>query len=104
VLSGEDLANAGPIGLIQDLAAQAAFGVTSIERNGHHYFTGLSQFPAALQRHALAQHPDLFVRSEQGWPRLHIRDGRIAIGSVNAAPFGVPGTVDLSELTSESLA
>ncbi|MGH7944674.1 MAG: hypothetical protein ACREH8_12265 [Opitutaceae bacterium] len=104
VLSGEDLANAGPIGLIQDLAAQAAFGVTSIERNGHHYFAGLSQFPAALQRHALAQHPDLFVRGTQGWPRLEIRGGQIAIGTVNAAPFGVPGEVDLSELTAESLA
>jgi hypothetical protein len=104
VLSGEDLANAGPIGLIQDLAAQAAFGVTTIERNGHHYFAGLSQFPQALQRHAIEQHPELFVRSTQGWPRLNIRGGRLAIASVNAAPFGVPGTVDLSELRAESLA
>jgi hypothetical protein len=104
VLSGEDLANAGPIGLIQDLAAQAAFGVTSIERNGHHYFAGLSQFPPALQQHALTRHPDLYVRASQGWPRLDIRAGRVAIGSVNAAPFGVPGQVDLSELPAESLA
>ena len=103
VLSGEDLANAGPVGLIQDLAAQAAFGVTSIERNGHHYFAGLSQFPPALQRHALAHHPDLFISSTQGWPRLDIRGGRIRIGSVNAAPFGVPGAVDLSELNGEEL-
>ena len=103
MLSGEDLAIAGPVSLAQDLAAQAAFGVTSVERNGHHYFTGLSQFPGALQEHALAQHADLFVRAPQGWPRLNIRNGRIAIGSVNAAPFGVPGEVDLSELKSESL-
>jgi hypothetical protein len=104
VLSGEDLANAGPIALIQDLAAQAAFGVTTIERNGHHYFAGLSQFPSALQQHALTRHPDLFVRAAQGWPRLDIREGRIAIGSLNSAPFGVPGDVDLSELKAESLA
>jgi hypothetical protein len=104
VLSGEDLANAGPIGLIQDLAAQAAFGVTSVERNGHHYFAGLSQFPRALQSHALEQHADLFVRSGQGWPRLDIQQGRIALGSVNTAPFGVPGEMDLSELAAESLA
>jgi hypothetical protein len=103
VLSGEDLANAGPIGLTQDLAAQAAFGVTSIERNGQHYFAGLSQFPPALQRFALAQYPNLFVRGPQGWPRLDIRDGRLWLDSVNAAPFGVPGEVDLSELTSEAL-
>jgi hypothetical protein len=103
VLSGEDLANAGPIGLTQDLAVQAAFGVTSIERNGQHYFAGLSQFPPALQRFALAQYPNLFVRAPQGWPRLDIRDGRLRLDSVNAAPFGVPGEVDLSELTSEAL-
>ena len=104
VLSGEDLVNAGPVGLIQDLAAQAAFGVTSIERNGHHYFAGLSQFPRPLQQHALAHHPDLFVQSSQGWPRLDIRGGRIALDSVNAAPFGVPGDPDLSELRREQLA
>jgi hypothetical protein len=104
VLSGEDLANAGPIGLLQDLAAQAAFGVTSIERNGHHYFAGLSQFPRGLQQHALTHHADLFVRAPQGWPRLHIQNGRIALGSVNAAPFGVPGEVDLTELAAETLA
>jgi hypothetical protein len=103
VLSGEDLANAGPIGLTQDLAAQAAFGVTSIERNGQHYFTGLSQFPPALQHYALAQFPDLFVRAKQGWPRLNIRDGRLDLSSVNAAPFGAPGEPDLSELSAESL-
>ena len=103
VLSGEDLANVGPIGLIQDLAAQAAFGVTSIERNGHHYFAGLSQFPRALQQQALTRHPDLFVRAPQGWPRLDIHNGRISLLSVNAAPFGVPGEVDLSELNSELL-
>jgi hypothetical protein len=104
VLSGEDLANAGPIGLMQDLAAQAAFGVTSVERNGHHYFAGLSQFPPALQEHALARHPDLFVRSTQRWPRLDIRAGRIALDSVNAAPFGVPGEVNLTELSRETVA
>jgi hypothetical protein len=103
VLSGEDLANAGPIGLTQDLAAQAAFGVTSIERNGQHYFAGLSQFPPELQRFALNHYPELFVNGNQGWPRLEIRDGRLDLRSVNVAPFGVPGDVDLSGLTAESL-
>lgn len=104
VLSGEDLANVGPIALIQDLAAQAALGVTSVERNGHHYFAGLAQFPPALQAHALEAHPDLFVRSPAGWPRMLIRDGQIAIGSVNAAPFGVPGEIDFSGVPREELA
>lgn len=101
VLSGEDLCNVGPLSTLQDLAAQAALGVTSVERNGHHYFTGLEQFPRALQRHAIEQHPDLYVLLPSGSPRLDIRSGRLALGTVNAAPFGIPGEVDFSELAPE---
>ncbi len=98
VLSGEDLTNVGPIALAQDLAAAAALGIASIERNGHHYFAGLSQFPPALQELALARHGDLFTRTQQGWPRVDVRHGRLALGSVNAAPFGVAGEPDLTGL------
>lgn len=111
VLSGEDLGNVGPISTLQDLAAQAALGVTSVERNGHHYFAGLAQFPGALQKHALAQHGDLYIRAGVGpvagpmsdWPRLDIQRGGLALGSVNAAAFGVPGEIDLSELKTEEV-
>lgn len=103
MLSGEDLTNLGPVALIQDLAAAAALGITSTERNGHHYFAGLSQFPPALQQHALTQHPDLFVRSAQGWPRVNIHEGQLTLGSINAAPFGIPGELDLCGLPSEEL-
>jgi hypothetical protein len=99
LLSGEDLGSVGPLSPLPDLAAQAALGVTSVERNGHHYYQGLAQFPAALQEHALRHHGDLYVRTAAGWPRIAIRDGRLAIGSVNAAPFGLPGEVDLSGLS-----
>ncbi len=102
VLSGEDLCNVGPLSTLQDLAAQAALGVTTVERNGHHYFTGLDQFPPAIQRHALEQHPDIYVRMPSGVPRLDIRGGRLALGTVNAAPFGIPGEVDLSALSADS--
>lgn len=101
VLSGEDLTNVGPIALTQDLAAAAALGITTIERNGHHYFAGLSQFPATLQAHAQSHHSDLFTRSPEGWPRVDVREGRIRLGTVNRAPFGVAGEPDLSELPVE---
>jgi hypothetical protein len=105
MLSGEDLTNVGPIGLVQDLAAHAALGVTSVERNGHHYFAGLSQFPAGLQAHALAQHGDLFTRhAGPGWPRVDVRAGRVALGSVVRAPFGYAGDPDLSGMTRTVLA
>jgi hypothetical protein len=106
VQSGEDLANVGPISTLQDLAAQAALGITSVERNGHHYFAGLAQFPAALQAHALREHPDLYGREPAtgDLPRLLLRSGKLALGSVNAAPFGVPGELDLAGLPREVLA
>ncbi|MBI5770745.1 MAG: hypothetical protein HZA93_23410 [Verrucomicrobia bacterium] len=101
VLSGEDLCSVGPLSPLPDLAAAAALGITSVERNGQHYYSGLAQFPAALQEHALRHHPDIYVRSERGWPRIEIRDGQLALGSVNAAPFGLPGDPDLSALAVE---
>jgi hypothetical protein len=104
ILSGEDLTNVGPIALCQDLTVQAALGITSIERNGHHYFAGLSGFPATLQGHAIECHPDLFTREGTGWPRVAICHGKVALGSVNAAPFGVPGEVNLAGLAVDVLA
>jgi hypothetical protein len=104
ILSGEDLSNIGPVALMQDLAVAACLGVTSIERNGHHYFAGLSQFPWSIQAHVLAHHGDLYTRATAGWPRLDVRDGRVRLGSVLAAPFGHAGDLDLSALASERLA
>lgn len=104
MLSGEDLTNVGPVALLQDLAAQAVLGVTSVERNGHHYFAGLAQFPAAIQQHVLAHHGDLYTRSAEGWPRLEVRAGQIALGSVLRAPFGCAPGLDLGSLETISLA
>jgi hypothetical protein len=46
MLSGEDLSNVGPVALCRTSRPPACFGVTSIERNGHHYFAGLSRAAA----------------------------------------------------------
>src|SRR5207247_7825279 len=89
ILSGEDLANIGPVALLQDLAVCAALGIASVERNGHHYFAGLSMFPEDVQRQMLEAHGDLYHTSPQGWPTLAIRDGRLQLDSVNNAPFGI---------------
>ena len=90
VLSGEDLTCTGPICLQQDLAVMAALGIESVERNGHHYFAGLSMFDEATQKAVLAAHPDLYHTTAAGWPTLTITEGMVALGSVNAAPFGTP--------------
>jgi hypothetical protein len=96
VLTGEDLANLGPIALLQDLAMMALLGIEHVERNGHHYYRGLSMFPETWQALALATHGDLYRRHERGFPTLRIDGGRIALGGVNAAPFGVALAFDPS--------
>ena len=90
MLSGEDLTCTGPICLQQDLAVMAALGIESVERNGHHYFAGLSMFDEATQKAVLAAHPDLYYATAEGWPTLTITDGMVALGTINAAPFGTP--------------
>ncbi|MCP4782020.1 MAG: hypothetical protein GY903_05735 [Fuerstiella sp.] len=89
LLSAEDLVNVGPVALLQDLAVAACVGVDHVERNGHHYFCGLSMLPQSEQQKTLRNHPDLYELAELGFPTLKIRNGRIQVGSVNAAPFGV---------------
>jgi hypothetical protein len=99
LMSGEDLANTGPVALLQDLAVMATLGVFSVERNGHHYFAGLSAFPAAIRQQVCAAHGDLFDWTSDGWPTLTIRDGQIELGSVIAAPLGVGFELDINWFT-----
>jgi hypothetical protein len=99
VLSGEDLATVGPVALLQDLAAMATLGIEHVERNGHHYFAGLSMLPPDVQAAVLAHHGDLYRRHAHGFPTLDVRAGRIAVGSVVDAPFGVGFALDPARLT-----
>ncbi len=95
ILSGEDLANLGPVAMLQDLAMMGVLGVTHVERNGHHYFRGLSMFPEAVQAEVLRVHADLYHKAEAGFPTLKLEGGRLVVGSVNAAPFGCGITLDM---------
>jgi hypothetical protein len=97
--SGEDLATVGPIALQQDLAVMATLGITHVERNGHHYFTGLRMLPEDVQGRVLAEHGDLYHRHDRGFATLTIRQGRIAVGSLVAAPFGLAFVMDTAGFT-----
>ncbi|MBL9185567.1 MAG: hypothetical protein JNN17_25685 [Verrucomicrobiaceae bacterium] len=88
ILSGEDLCSIGPVAMLQDLAVQAALGVSHVERNGHHYLRGLSVYPEALQQDVLKAHDGLYQRHAEGFPMLRIEKGELDLSSVNAAPFG----------------
>ncbi len=96
MLSAEDLANVGPVALPQDLAMVAALGIDHVERNGHHYFAGLSSWPLAEQQRVLRCHGDLFEQHPRGFAALAVKDGQIEIGSVVQAPFGYAEVPDLT--------
>ena len=98
VLSGEDLANVGPIALLQDLAMMSILGISHVERNGHHYFRGLGMWPPEVRSAVLDYHGDLYRRHAEGFPTLHIESGAIHIASVNRAPFGCAPIIDTSGL------
>jgi hypothetical protein len=102
-MSGEDLVNIGPVALLQDLAAQAALGNTSVERNGHHYFNGLTPFPKPISRLMLAQHGDLYTEMDNGFARVNITNGELNLTSINAAPFGIGVKVPLDGFEELSL-
>ena len=89
LLSGEDLCNVGPVALLQDLASVSSLGIEHVERNGHHFIAGLSFLPSDMQSQMLAAHGDLYEKLDNGMVTLKIEGGRINIGSVVDAPYGV---------------
>ena len=101
-MSGEDLVNIGPVALLQDLAVQAALGNATVERNGHHYFCGLSMFPEQINKAVLQNHGDLYT-SFAGSARLNISAGKIQLGSINEAPFGMKENFTMDDFESLSL-
>ena len=87
IMSGEDLGSIGPVAVIQDLAVASTLGVHSVERNGHHYFPGLSMFSKEIQQQVLAAHPGLYKPSAAGWPMLDIQEGILDVASLTSTPW-----------------
>jgi hypothetical protein len=81
-MSAEDLTTQAGIGVQQDLALATLIGCTHVERNGHHYVDGMAAAPPEEQALFLCAHADLYERPA-GTVRVKIRDGRLAIGSLN---------------------
>lgn len=108
VLSSEDLANVGPVALTQDLAVLGTLGVDHSERNGHHYFAGLSMFPEDVQTQ-ITQHHGTLYRARENFPALAVSGGALDISTVVDAPFGYDFVFDstrytpLEEWSSDSL-
>jgi hypothetical protein len=96
VLTGEDLCNLGPLAVQQDLAMMAVLGIDHVERNGHHYYRGLSMLPAGWQDALLRDHSDFYAQHTAGFAHLRIVDGKLSLASVNRAPFGVQPQLDVT--------
>ncbi|MBI1311806.1 hypothetical protein GC176_10985 [bacterium] len=103
ILSGEDLGNVGPVTLLHDFAMIASLGIEHVERNAHHYFRGLSMYPAAVQELVLQQHGDLYSRHDDGYPMLRILDGKVDLTSVVTAPFGFASRLDVEQFDEVTL-
>ena len=99
VMSGEDLTTIGPVELLQDLAVMGTLGMDHVERNGHHYYRGLSFLPEDLQGTLIEAHGDLYRRHDDGFATLDVSDGRVEFGSVIDAPFGRDFDLDPSRFT-----
>jgi hypothetical protein len=97
IYSAEDLSTIGPVGLLADLAVIATLGIDEPERNGHHYLRPLADLPASVHEETLRHHGDLFTRHADGSGVLKIQQGKIDLGSVVAAPFGVGCPCDFEE-------
>ncbi|HEX6020096.1 MAG TPA: enolase C-terminal domain-like protein [Burkholderiaceae bacterium] len=85
-MSGEDLTTQAGLAVQQDLALVNLLGIAHVERNGHHYVDGMAALPEHEQRAFLDAHADLYEHSH-GATRLRIRDGRLAIGSLDCTGY-----------------
>ena len=99
VFSGEDLTNIGPIALLEDLCVAQSLGLDNIERNGHHYFRGLSNFPRQTWEPLLAAHADLYRQLPDGCPALRIEKGLIHGTSLHRVGLGPAFALDLDAFT-----
>ena len=92
LMSGEDLSNIGPVANHQDLVVQASLGNHSVERNGHHYFKGLSVFDRNIQHSTMNAFPTLYT-AEEKYVRLNIQGGKLVLKDLLNMPFGTDQTI-----------
>ena len=86
-MSAEDLTTLAGVCVQQDLALVALLGLEHVERNGHHFVDGFAGRPKVEAYRFMEAHPDLYADTARG-PRLAIRDGMLAIGSLAVPGLG----------------
>lgn len=96
-MSAEDLTTLAGVCVQQDLALVSALGLGHVERNGHHFIAGFQGRPKAEAVRFMEAHPDLYADTAAG-PRLAIRDGMLAIGSLAVPGFGASEEPDVETM------
>src|SRR5215510_2706636 len=96
-MTAEDLTTLAGVSLQQDLALASLLGLAHVERNGHHFIDGMSFAPEPEQAEFARAHPDLYQRC-QGPARLQLKDGQLALASLNCAGFAVAASMDFAAL------
>ncbi len=102
-MSAEDLTTQAGLAVQQDLALVNLLGITHVERNGHHYVNGMAAQSASEQSAFLAAHPDVYEQSH-GAVRLAIRDGRIALNSLECIGYASAAMPDFRAMQAMPLA
>ena len=102
-MSAEDLTTQAGVAVQQDLALATLIGATHVERNGHHYVDGMSGAPRPEEDAFLARHGDIYHRAANGRVRVTIRDGAIALGSLDTPGLGVAPLPDFGAMEKSPL-
>lgn len=97
-MSAEDLTTQAGLSVQQDLALVNLLGITHVERNGHHYVNGMAALPEPEQQAFLRAHPDVYEHSH-GAVRLRIREGEIALASLDTPGFASAAMPDFGAMT-----
>jgi hypothetical protein len=101
-MSAEDLTTQAGVAVQQDLALATLIGATHVERNGHHYVDGMTA-PQAEQDAFLTHHLDIYHRAANGRVRVTIKDGTIALGSLNVPGLGAGPMPDFNSMSESPL-
>ncbi len=96
-MSAEDLTTLAGVCVQQDLALVSLMGLAHVERNGHHFVDGFAGRPKAEAVRFLEAHPDLYADTPRG-PRLAIRDGMLALGSLDTPGLGASAVPDYAAM------
>ncbi len=97
ILTGEDLGSVGVLPVQQDTCLVTALGLSHVERNGHHYFPGISYLSAGEQEQVIENHSDFYVRKGQLIvPRL--QEGQLSTGTLQCAGYGANFEPDFDKM------